>query len=187
MRESKNAIFLDLKILIEFINRPLKCYINNLFVCPCLIGERFKRYRENYIGLMRKWQDVEMEVANLDEFNTNDFTVVVQPFSRDFIFPKTANGVTDYTLLSEDCFHFSQKGNAMSKDEFDKNAARFNYILNWTCAILVANSIWNNMLERVGEKSKRETILFQKFKCPSEDAPFLFTRSNSERCYNYYR
>lgn len=108
--------FSDLKILIEFINRPLQCYINNLFVCPCLIGERFKRYRENYIELMRKWQDVEMDVANLDEFNTNDFTVVVQPFSRNFVFPTTANGITDYTLLSEDCFHFSQKGNAMSTE-----------------------------------------------------------------------
>lgn len=53
-----------------------------------------------------------MEVATYDEFDTDNFTVVALPFSLEFDIPLTPEGYTDYSFMSEDCFHFSQKGNA---------------------------------------------------------------------------
>lgn len=68
-----------------------------------------------YVKLMKKWQNLEAEIGNSEEFDNEEFTVVVQPFTLDFFLPNTKEGVTDYSYLSEDCFHMSQKGNARSK------------------------------------------------------------------------
>ncbi|XP_049820402.1 phospholipase B1, membrane-associated isoform X2 [Aethina tumida] len=150
----------NLKTLIEFTNRPVQCYLNQLLVCPCLIGERFKKFRPDFIELMTKWQNIELEVADLEEFDTDTFTVAVQPFTRNMGFPKTPDNMTDYTFLSEDCFHFSQKGNAM-----------------------IANSLWNNLLQPVGRKQITETRLFDYFICPTEENPYIFTKRNSLSTY----
>lgn len=49
----------------------------------------------------------------MSEFDSkDDFTVVVQPFDLDITFPMLKNGQTDFSYLSTDCFHFSQKGYA---------------------------------------------------------------------------
>lgn len=44
----------------------------------------------------------------------DDFAVVAQTFTGNLTFPETVNRfgqrITDFSYLSEDCFHFSQKG-----------------------------------------------------------------------------
>lgn len=62
---------------------------------------------------------MDIEVANYNEFDLEDFTVVVQPFSLNYKFPVTKEGFTDYSYMSADCFHFSQKGNARGKLRID--------------------------------------------------------------------
>lgn len=61
---------------------------------------------------MSRWQNVDIEVASSPEFDRDDFTVVVQPFTENYTLHKTARGLTDYSSLSQDCFHLSQKENA---------------------------------------------------------------------------
>lgn len=51
----------------------------------------------------------------MEEFDTDTFTVVVQPFTRRYSFSKDKSGLTDYSNLSADCFHLSQKENARGK------------------------------------------------------------------------
>lgn len=43
-----------------------------------------------------------------------------------------------------------------------------------------ANMLWNNLLEPVGAKSmKKLHYVMEKFRCPTEKAPFFFTKRNS--------
>lgn len=50
---------------------------------------------------------------------TDDFTVVLQPFTKLFnapnANPRSAPPI-DATLVTHDCFHFSQKGHALGKN-----------------------------------------------------------------------
>lgn len=61
---------------------------------------------------MNKWQKVNEEVAAMQEFDRDDFAVVYQPFTEEISVPKGLNNLTDYTYMSMDCFHLSQKLNA---------------------------------------------------------------------------
>lgn len=65
--------------------------------------------------LFFRWQKIEEEVANYSEFNRNDFTVIVSPGISNSKIPLTKNGFIDLSYLSADCFHISQKSNALSK------------------------------------------------------------------------
>lgn len=72
--------------------------------------------REDFFNdFMYRWQAADLEVANLKEFDLDDFTVVVQPFILNYTFPTASDGNTDYSYLSVDCFHFSQRGHARGK------------------------------------------------------------------------
>lgn len=55
-----------------------------------------------------------LQLAEADEFSKDDFAVVYQPFDLDLNL-LDPSGNTDYSLLSTDCFHFSQKGHGMGK------------------------------------------------------------------------
>lgn len=77
------------------------------------------------------------------------------PFTNKLKFPDRDNGMTDFSMLSMDCFHFSQKGYA-----------------------LASHALWNNMLEPNGNKSENWIESFENFKCPTEERPFLTTRFN---------
>lgn len=86
----------------------------------------------------------------------DDFTVVVQPHMRDLVPPRLPNGDYDGSFFSPDCFHPGRKGHAG-----------------------LALSLWNMMLtrEKPYDISVEDT---QRFKCPTEQDPFIFTRKNSD-------
>lgn len=102
---------------------------------------------------MLEWTEVLIRTANREEFNRDDFTINIQPFTRKLEFP-TINGITDYSYMSFDCFHLSQKGYA-----------------------LATVALWNNMLQKDSQKSN-----FWDWKnpynllCPTDDFPYLATR-----------
>lgn len=50
-----------------------------------------------------------------------DFTVNLAPFDDKIDLMKDQNGRTDFTYLSFDCFHLSQKGNAIAANAFWNN------------------------------------------------------------------
>lgn len=60
-----------------------------------------------------------MEIATYPEFQRDNFVVVAQPVLMDSNLPRASDGYTDMTYLTSDCFHFSQKTNALCK--FTKN------------------------------------------------------------------
>ncbi|CAH1374336.1 unnamed protein product [Tenebrio molitor] len=151
----------SIKLLTELVGKSFACEISHLVECPCLFGPTSGNRQEIYFKLMEQWQQLDIEIGNSEEFDSDDFTVVVQPFTLDFSIPKTKTGSSDFSYLSEDCFHMSQKGNAR-----------------------IANSLWNNIMEPVGAKSQKAVDVFHQIRCPTKEDPFIFTRRNSVRVFN---
>lgn len=135
---------------------PIDCVTMHVVECPCFYATRFQAYRSRYFKIMKKWQNLQKEILNRDEFqNRSDFTAVYQTFTEKVRVPKLSNGLTDFSFMSFDCFHFSQKGYA-----------------------LAANALWNNLLEPVGNKSINWKKDFEYVKCPTEENPYLRTNKN---------
>ncbi|XP_058066871.1 phospholipase B1, membrane-associated-like isoform X1 [Anopheles bellator] len=144
-------------ILARFKNKPQECVSMHVIECPCLIASRFRKQRRRFSKLIEDWNMLQMEIVAREEFHGKpDFTVVYQPFTMNLTFPETPSGDTDFTYMSLDCFHLSQKGYA-----------------------LASNALWNNMLEPVGGKAMSWEREFTRFKCPSAEMPFLRTPENS--------
>lgn len=62
------------------------------------------------MSLYFRWQQIDLELAASPEFQRDDFAVVAQTILLDVTIPLTPNG-----YMSTDCFHISQKGNAICK------------------------------------------------------------------------
>lgn len=144
-----------MKILYDLTGVPSECESTHHFECPCIFGFQYDKLRTRYFRIMEKWQDIVEQIANLDEFNRNDFTVVNQPFLKKIKFPARSNGLSDFTYMSTDCFHLSQKGYARA-----------------------SNALWNNMFQPIGNKTTNWAKEFTVFKCPTEEQPFFRTRVN---------
>ncbi|EDV96614.1 phospholipase B1, membrane-associated [Drosophila grimshawi] len=144
----------NLRFLTKLSGLPSICQRTLSFECPCLIGKA-KQHLDYYEPIMKRWIAQDYEIVNRTEFNTETFTINVQPFSQFDDFPRTRSGKTDTRFFSEDCFHLSQRGHASA-----------------------ANAIWNNMLEMPDKKSGFNSHLFEKFNCPTEERPFFLTREN---------
>lgn len=105
----------DIKLLVDFTGKPPLCEISHRVECPCFFGPIITGKHQLFYDIMRKWQAMDAEITNYDEFDLDDFAVVFQPFILNYTFPQTTKGFTDFSILSSDCFHFSQKGHALGK------------------------------------------------------------------------
>lgn len=52
---------------------------------------------------------------NYPEFNRENFTIIVSPGISNIKIPVTEDGLSDLSYFSVDCFHLSQKTNALCK------------------------------------------------------------------------
>ncbi|XP_054735480.1 phospholipase B1, membrane-associated [Anastrepha obliqua] len=147
-----------LDFLIGLSRKSPACHTTLTFECPCLVGKP-KQYVARMKKLMKAWIEKDKEIVNRDEFNSETFTINLQPFTLfDDFFPASDDSVK-FKFLSEDCFHLSQRGHAIS-----------------------ANYYWNNLLEENGQKSiMTEPTLMKNFHCPTEERPYLMTRVNSRK------
>uniref|UniRef100_A0A1A9WTA1 Phospholipase B1, membrane-associated n=1 Tax=Glossina brevipalpis TaxID=37001 RepID=A0A1A9WTA1_9MUSC len=136
---------------------PLHCHTTLRMECPCVIG-RSNKEMNIMQKLMDNWFQRDIDIAARDEFNSETFTINIQPFTKDYVYPTLKNGYTDNSYASEDCFHISQKHQA-------------------ACA----NAYWNNMLQLPEEKEKLSTISLGKLLCPTNERPYLITRVNSNK------
>ncbi|KAF6321572.1 phospholipase B1 [Rhinolophus ferrumequinum] len=128
--------------------------------CTC-----FKRSQENFLEMQElkkvNW-NFQSGVSKFSYWHQylqrEDFTVVVQPFFRNTLVPLNERGGADLTFFSEDCLHFSARGQAE-----------------------LAIALWNNMLEPVGHKTTSNNFTYSrtKLKCPSAESPYLHTLRNS--------
>ncbi|XP_058460261.1 phospholipase B1, membrane-associated [Malaya genurostris] len=147
----------NVDILTQFKGKPQECVTIHVLECPCFVATRFASEKQRYIKLIEQWNLLQMDIANREEFHSQpDFSVVYQPFIMNLTIPSKPNGDTDFTYMSTDCFHLSQKGYARS-----------------------TNALWNNMLEPVGRKTDSWEDEFTNFKCPTPEMPYLRTRGNS--------
>ncbi|CAK9804109.1 Phospholipase B1, membrane-associated [Anthophora plagiata] len=136
----------------------LTCYVSTNIECPCLFSLQYRKHRSEYYDIMRSWQQIEEEIAAYEEFQTDDFTVVAQPTLKRATIPLAEDGFADMSYLAPDCFHVSQKTNA-----------------------LFANGVWNNLLEPIGNKTEYWLEPYTRFLCPTAERPFLVTPKNSEK------
>lgn len=110
--------FADLMSLAQAKSKPQICSLLHSYACPCLVGLQFQDRIPQFQTIMKMWQRVDMELANNPEFDTDNFTVVAQPFFMTAAIPiEMINGrqFSDFSYTGPDCFHFSQKGTALGK------------------------------------------------------------------------
>ncbi|XP_070495752.1 phospholipase B1, membrane-associated-like [Chironomus tepperi] len=147
----------SVKVLVEFTGKKPECETTHHFECPCFFGAKFQKHKPLYYKIMQDWTDVLIRTASRDEFNRDDFTINIQPFTTKLEFP-LSKGVTDYSYMTFDCFHLSQKGYA-----------------------LATVALWNNMLQKEGLKSNNwDWKNPYNLLCPTDDFPYLATRVNSK-------
>ncbi|KAF1376794.1 hypothetical protein PFLUV_G00215140 [Perca fluviatilis] len=142
----------------------LKCptWLVNI-LCPCVIlpmpnSEALQKVED----INRNYQRLLHELVESGRYDTrSDFTVVVQPFFRRIVVPRLPDGRADRSFFSADCFHLSQKAQT-----------------------LMARSLWNNMLEPLGNKTTIQNFTVDlDLKCPTKTSPFIRTYNNSNYIY----
>lgn len=135
----------------------LECYFLPRVECPCFVGLQFLPRRAEMHDAVVRLHEAQIEVASRPEFNKNDFTVVSSPIFTNSYMPRKKDGFQDLSYFAIDCFHVSQKTNAM-----------------------VANGVWNNLFEPINNRSRVWKPLFERFLCPTPQRPFIVTRENSQ-------
>lgn len=136
---------------------PFTCSLSLPIECSCLFGPKYSSHRSLYRQKERNFAKIMENVSFLPEFTTDNFAVVYQPSLKDSsVFYN--KGKADLKIMAADCLHLSQKGHAVS-----------------------ANALWNNMMQRVGQKSSGLLPLFQEFRCPTKTQPYIVTNRNSGR------
>ncbi|UJR38639.1 hypothetical protein I4U23_031304 [Adineta vaga] len=134
------------------------CKLLHNRTCPCAAfpSDDDRRTLSEWIPLYHKYI---VDLINTGKYDTrDDFTVVIQPFMAHTQIP-LVDGEIDYSFFAPDCFHFSGKGHSRA-----------------------SLSLWNNMLEQVGEK-KWEWHQGETLECPTEERPYFATRLNSHQSF----
>ncbi|XP_077989754.1 phospholipase B1, membrane-associated-like [Glandiceps talaboti] len=134
----------------------LMCDIFHFAYCECakaIFNEDWADIVDQTVAYHRALEQL-VESGKYD--TREDFTVVLQPFFEKTYVPPNENGTGwDDSFFSPDCFHFSEFGHQM-------------------CGM----SIWNNMIEPVGQKRTGwhpDDIV----ECPSEEFEYFYTYLNS--------
>ncbi|KAM4723441.1 LOW QUALITY PROTEIN: phospholipase B1, membrane-associated-like [Anableps anableps] len=129
-------------------------------ICPCVLKPIDGSYEfQKLSDFNRAYQHGMRELIDSGKYDKQDnFTVVLQPFFREVILPRLEDGRPDRSYFSPDCFHLSQKAHT-----------------------LMARSLWNNMLEQLGNKTYTQDFQAEiDLKCPTESNPFIRTAVNSD-------
>uniref|UniRef100_A0A182XC46 SGNH hydrolase-type esterase domain-containing protein n=1 Tax=Anopheles quadriannulatus TaxID=34691 RepID=A0A182XC46_ANOQN len=147
---------INLSFSIDKVQAPLTCQFVRPIECSCLYGPKYSGNRNLYRQLERRFVKIMERVSHRPEFHSDDFTVVYQPFYRDASIFHRRDGKPDLSIMAIDCVHLSQKGHAVS-----------------------ANGLWNNMLEPTRHKTTVLKQLFEEFRCPTPENPYIKTYYNS--------
>ncbi len=137
------------------------CFASTQEACCCFYSNM------SLLDATNKQYKEELEsLIDSGRYDTADnFTVVLQPFQTSIVFNEV-NGQRDLSHFAIDCFHLSAEGNR-------------NFALG----------LWNNMLQRKGEKSKVLSLPVNEIACPTDENPYFYTAQNSSKMIiiaNYY-
>lgn len=95
---------------IKDMNRGLVCKVLHQFVCKCAAYPKSEKDTEQLEEYFRNYTRLTKDLVDSERYNKKeDFTVVYQPFFRDFLPPRLDNGKVDLSYFAPDCFHFSVK------------------------------------------------------------------------------
>ncbi|XP_012266310.2 phospholipase B1, membrane-associated-like [Athalia rosae] len=139
------------------------CKILHPLYCACMHeGNHPEMYGSS---MSRQYQQAAESLVLSGRYDTTqDFAVVFQPFTELFNAPNSdplRADRLDQSLVTYDCFHFSQKGHALG-----------------------GNLLWNNLLEPVGNKTNKGTPkILDRLACPTARNPYIFTNVNSRHFY----
>jgi phospholipase B1 len=152
------VLVLDVRNVEKLNAGGLVCQLLHQKTCPCAAFPQ-----GNDSAVLDEWlpqyHSKLVDLVNSGKYDTkDDFTVVIQPFFAHTGIP-IVNGEIDYGYFAPDCFHMSGKGHAQA-----------------------ALSLWNNMLEPVGQK-QWEWHYGEPLECPTQDRPFFATRKNSPQSF----
>eukprot|EP00914_Ancora_sagittata_P005475 GHVO01011201.1.p1 GENE.GHVO01011201.1~~GHVO01011201.1.p1 ORF type:complete len:377 (+),score=57.81 GHVO01011201.1:122-1252(+) len=148
---------IDISHAPSYVNSEI-CELIQAVSCPCLVDEDFApqlpELQQEYCRLIR-------EDARGGRWDTReDFTVGYQPFTQDVLPGADENGIIQ-DFVAPDCFHPS----AVSHE-------------------VHSLMLWHNMLSPMGNKHHFGNPIddldeLLDMKCPTEEAPFIFTNLNS--------
>ncbi|CAL8314792.1 unnamed protein product [Lota lota] len=138
----------------------LGCTLFQSTSCPCVMNTEDNSPELQMIKrINQEYQAESRYLISGDLYDgREDFTVVLQPYLRNLFIPYIGLGQADLSFFSVDCFHISERAHAE-----------------------MAISLWNNMLEPVGQKQDYNNFTYDRTKvhCPSKARPFFFTKLNS--------
>lgn len=102
------------------------------------------------------WKEMVVRVVDRMEFHKrDDFEINSIMFTKNLEMPLTKDNLTDFSLISYDCFHLSQKGHSF-----------------------FAMNLWNQMLTQEDRRISYTIFDYNNFKCPTENHPYIRTRKN---------
>uniref|UniRef100_A0AC34Q984 Lipase_GDSL domain-containing protein n=1 Tax=Panagrolaimus sp. JU765 TaxID=591449 RepID=A0AC34Q984_9BILA len=153
----------NMKMLRMVDKNQIFCETLHVFECPCEQDSGFtdQEIADVCIGYMKAEQDMQ----DKGYYESDDFTLVIQPFFEDDIIPpKNADGTVNLDFFAPDCFHFSQFGHAA-----------------------VGKYLWNSIMQPVGQKATKTNLSSYDFdlQCPDPNCPFIRTTKNSQNCAQY--
>ncbi len=105
--------------VIEFENLDVDslCKEFHLAVCPCMSSHNKNKTEIN--DLFLKYSNYTEQLTMSGRYDTrNDFTVVYQPFYRDFKLPRLPDNSVDISYFAPDCFHFSLKSHGIINNKY---------------------------------------------------------------------
>ncbi|CAF0801092.1 unnamed protein product [Didymodactylos carnosus] len=150
------VLVLDVRGVKELNSGGFVCQTLHKKTCPCAAFPTPEQAKilDDYIP---RYHDVLTALVNSGRYERDDFTVVIQPFLSDTKLPRLdkPGHPIDFSYFAPDCFHFSGKGHSVA-----------------------ALSLWNNMLEPVGQKQTFWHI-GEALECPTDERPYFFTSNNS--------
>jgi phospholipase B1, membrane-associated len=99
---------------VKYLNEGLVCTFIHRLVCPCAAFPESTEQENQLNAYLFQYHAMIEEIINGGRYEgRDDFTVVIQPFLKDFRLPKLPNGEIDFSFFAPDCFHLSTKGHGL--------------------------------------------------------------------------
>ena len=94
----------------------LACSYLHTSSCPCAAYPADEAAEQKLVEYTEAYRNLANELVESGRYDTtDDFTVVIQPFFKDFNPPRLNNGKVDLSFFAPDCFHFSAKSHGNIK------------------------------------------------------------------------